>query len=97
MLVNELRENVNMQLETASQLPNQAKYTFESPLEFKGEKLFVQKTGHRTVVSLNFSKFQAREVIRERRENGKALTFHSPRLTSIVPSGSRYAYDLIDW
>jgi hypothetical protein len=97
MLVNELRENVNMQLETASQLPNQAKYTFESQLEFKGEKLFVQKTGHRTVVSLNFSKFQAREVIRERRENGKALTFHSPRLTSIVPSGARYAYDLIDF
>ncbi len=97
MLVNELRENVNMQLETASQLPHQAEYTFESPLEFKGEKLFVQKTGHRTVVSLNFSKFQAREVIRERRENGKTLTFHSPRLSSIVPSGSRYAYDLIDF
>ena len=75
-----------MQLKTVSQLPPQAEYTFESPLKFKGKKLFVQKTGHRTVVSLNFSKFQAREVIRERKEDGKTLTFHSPRLISIIPS-----------
>ena len=95
MLVNELRESINMQLKTVSQLPPQAEYTFESPLKFKGKKLLVQKTGHRTVVSLNFSKFQAREVIRERKEDGKTLTFHSPRLISIVPSGARYAYDLI--
>jgi hypothetical protein len=95
MLVNELRESINMQLKTISQLPPQAEYTFESPLEFKGKKLFVQKTGNRTVVSLNFSKFQAREVIRERKEDGKTLTFHSPKLMSVVPSGARYAYDLI--
>jgi hypothetical protein len=95
MLVNELRESINMQLKTVSQLPPQAEYTFESPLKFKGKKLFVQKTGHRTVVSLNFSKFQAREVIRERKEDCKTLTFHSPKLISIVPSGARYAYDLI--
>ena len=95
MLVNELRESVHMQLKTVSQLPSQAEYRFESPLEFKGKKLFVQKTGNRTVVSLNFSKFQAREVIRERREDDKTLTFHSPKLMSIVPSGARYAYDLI--
>ena len=95
MLVNELRESINMQLKTVSQLPSQAEYTFESPLELEGKKLFVQKTGHRTVVSLNFSKFQAREVIRERKEYGKILTFHSPKLMSIVPSGARYAYDLI--
>jgi hypothetical protein len=95
MLVNELRESVNMQLEIVSQFPPQAGYTFESPLKFKGKKLFVQKTGNRTVVSLNFSKFQAREVIRKRKEDGEILTFHSPKLMSIVPSGARYAYDLI--
>ena len=95
MLVNELRESVHMQLKTACQLPSQAEYRFESPLEFNGQKLFVQKTGNRTVVSLNFSKFKAREVIRERIEDGKRLTFHSPRLKSVVPSGARYAYDLI--
>jgi len=91
MLVNELRESVNMQLKTVSQLPLQAEYTFESPLEFKGKKLFVQKTGYRTVVSLDYSKFQAREVIRERKDDGKTLTFHSPKLMSVVPSGARYA------
>jgi hypothetical protein len=95
MLVNELRESINMQLKAVSQLPPQAEYTFESPLKFKRKKLFVQKTGHRTVVSLNFSKFQAREVVRERKEDGKTLTFHSPGLMSTVPSGARYAYDLI--
>jgi hypothetical protein len=95
MLVNELRESINMQLKTVSQLPPQAEYTFESSLEFKGKKLFVQKTGYRTVVSLNYSKFQAREVIHEGKEDGKTLTFHSPKLMSIVPSGARYAYDLI--
>jgi hypothetical protein len=95
MLVNELRESVHMQLNTVGQLPTEAEYRFESPLEFNGQKLFVQKTANRTVVSLNFSKFQAREVIREKRQGGQKLTFHSPRLTSIVPSGARYAYDLI--
>ncbi|MCP4274240.1 MAG: hypothetical protein GY781_20150, partial [Gammaproteobacteria bacterium] len=95
MLVNELRESVHMQLKTACQLPSRAEYRFESPLEFNGQKLFVQKTGNRTVVSLNFSKFKAREVIRERIEDDKRLTFHSPRLKSVVPSGARYAYDLI--
>ena len=95
MLVNELGESIHLQLKTICQLPSQAEYRFESPLEFNGQKLFVQKTGNRTVVSLNFSRFQAREVIREKIEDGKKLTFHSPRLTSIVPSGARYAYDLI--
>ena len=89
MVVNELRENVNKQLETVSQLPPQAEYTFDSPAEFKGKPLSVQKTVHRTVVSLNFSRFKAREIIRMGKN--KALTFHSPKLANIVPSGARYA------
>ena len=93
MVVNELRENVNRELKTVSQLPPQAEYTFGSPAEFKGNPLVVQKTVHRTVVSLNFSKFEAREVIRTRKK--KAVTVHSPKLANIVPSGARYAYDLI--
>ena len=77
MLVNELRESVGMQLKSVSELPAEAGYRFESPLEFNGQKLLVQKSAKRTVVSLNFSKFKAREVIRERRgEDGKRLTFH---------------------
>ena len=93
MLVNELRENVNKQLEAVSQLPLQAEYTFDSLAEFKGKPLSVQKTAHRTVVTLNFSKFKAREVIRTGKN--KALTVHSPKLANIVPCGARYAYDLI--
>lgn len=99
-LVNDLRKDIQEQVEINSQLPSQAEYTFDTLLsseEFTGKHLPVQKTGYRTVVSLNYSKFQAREVIRERREDGKTLTFHSPTLTAIVPSGARYAYDLIDF
>ncbi len=62
MVVNELRENINRELKTVSQLPPLAEYTFDSPAEFKGKPLLVQKTGHRTVVSLNFSKFKREKL-----------------------------------
>ncbi len=93
MVVNELRETVNRELKTVSQLPSQAEYIFDSPAEFKGKPLVAQKTLHRTVVSLNFSKFKAREIVRTGKK--KTLTFHSPTLANIVPPGARYAYDLI--
>ena len=83
------------QVEMESQLPLEAEYTFDplSAEELAGKHLYVQKTTRRTVVSLNFSKFQAKEVIRE--DKKKALPLHSPRLATLVPSGARYAYDLI--
>jgi hypothetical protein len=93
MVVNELQKDVNRELKTVSQLPPQAEYTFDSPAEFKGKLLVVQKTVHRNVVSLNFSKFKAREVVRTAKN--KAVTVHCPKLANIVPSGARYAYDLI--
>ena len=43
MLVNELQESVGMQLKSVSELPAEAEYRFESPLEFNGKKLLVQK------------------------------------------------------
>lgn len=95
-MVNELRKDVLVQVETNSRLPLQAEYTFDpvsSSEELTDKHLSVQKTVRRTVVSLNFSKFQAREVIRTGKS--KALTVHSPKLANIVPSGARYAYDLI--
>jgi len=95
-LVNDLRRDILQQVEMESQLPFEAEYTFD-PLscgeELCGKHLFVQKTTRRTVVSLNFFKFKAKEVIRE--DKRKALPFHSPKLATIVPSGARYAYDLI--
>lgn len=93
MVVNELRKDVNRELKTVSQLPPQAEYRFDSPAEFKGKPLVVQKTVHRNVVSLNFSKFKAKEVVRTAKNT--AVTVHSPKLANIVPSGARYAYDLI--
>jgi hypothetical protein len=83
------------QVEMESQLPLKAKYTFDplSAEELTGKHLYVQKTTRRTVVSLNFSKFQAKEVIRE--EKKKRFPLHSPKLATLVPSGARYAYDLI--
>ncbi len=95
-VVNELRKDVLEQVEINTRLPFQSEYTFD-PLfcseELTDKGLSVQKTVHRTVVSLNFSKFKAREVIRTGKN--KAVTVHSPKLANIVPSGARYAYDLI--
>jgi len=99
-LVNELRRDVEKQIETNSQLPLQAEYTFD-PVSCSqkptNEHMNVQKTVHRTVVSLHFSKFEAKEVVREQRANGKTTTFHCPELRTIVPSGARYAYDMISF
>jgi len=83
------------QVEMESQLPLEAEYKFDplSAQELGGNHLYVQKTTRRTVVSLNFSKFQAKEVIRE--DKKKALPLHCPELAALVPSGARYAYDLI--
>ena len=66
-MVNDLRTDMLQQVEMESQLPLKAKYTFDplSAEELTGKHLYVQKTTRRTVVSLNFSKFQAKEVIRE--------------------------------
>ena len=95
-MVNELRKDVLEQVEINTRLPFQPEYTFD-PLtcseDLTDKGLSVQKTVRRTVVSLNFSKFKAREVIRT--EKNKAVTIHSPKLAGIVPSGARYAYDLI--
>ncbi len=93
-MVKELRKDVLEQVEMNSRLPSQAEYTFD-PVGFSQEitdkPLSVQKTVRRTVVSLNFSKFKAKEVIRA----GQSSPFHSAKLANIVPSGARYAYDLI--
>jgi hypothetical protein len=94
-LVNDLRRDMLQQVEMQSQLPLKAEYKFDalSGEERTDDHLYVQKTTRRTVVSLNFSKFQAKEVIRE--DQKRALPLRSPKLATLVPSGARYAYDLI--
>jgi hypothetical protein len=55
----------------------------------------ILKTTQRNVISLNFSTFQAKEIIREKRSEGKNSIYRSGELATIVPSGARYAYDFI--
>lgn len=95
-LVNNLREDFRAQVEEKSRLPMQAKYNFDfSSSDSPKAHLPLQKTMRRTVISLNFSKFQAREIIREEKKEDKIVNHRSPELMAMVPSGARYAYDLI--
>ncbi len=97
-MVNRLRENFMGQIATLSKLPSGAEYVFGascSSEEYPVADLSVQKTRSRTVVSLEYSKFRSKEIVRRKIENGETLTFRSPKLTSIVPSSSKYSFDLI--
>jgi hypothetical protein len=97
-LVNELREQERLRLETFSQLPAQATYLFDAASpepERAGERLRVQKTRVRTVRSLDFSEFQAKEVLRHDTGREATRVHRSPQLESLVPAGGRYAYDVI--
>jgi hypothetical protein len=98
MLANKLQENVIKELETLSQFPAPLRYRFDRPFnssESQQQALTVQKTSKRTIVSINFSTFQAKEVVREERKKDAISTHHSPELEAIAPRGARYAYDLI--
>ncbi|MCK4783884.1 MAG: hypothetical protein KAV87_09055 [Desulfobacteraceae bacterium] len=55
----------------------------------------VQKTIRRTVTSLEYSTFQAREVLRKNIETESRAIQRSSDLQAIVAKGHRYAYDLI--
>ncbi len=99
-LVNILRSDVISEAETASRLPADAVYTFDSAAN--GQRLPracpVQKTRTREVVSVQYCSFQAREVVRARntpRDSEEQITPVGSGLDSIVPRGQRYAYDLI--
>ena len=81
-------------------MPPHIEYKFDTTTtsqNFEHKPLNVQKTVCRTVVSLNFSKFQAKEGIRERGTNGKSLAIHSSELKEVVAPKTRYAYDLISF
>jgi hypothetical protein len=86
------------QVAASSQLPLQAEYKFDAPLfskEYADEYLYAHKTTNRTIASLCYSTFRAKETIRKNKMKNKSVKFHSPELKAIVPSGARYAYDLI--
>lgn len=81
-LVTKLTSDAEAELKDISQLPPDANYTFDDH-----QPSPVIKTSCREVVTVTYSTFRAREVVR-----------HFPKDTSlsiIVPSGSRYEYDII--
>lgn len=86
------------QLDTISQLPPYAKYRFDAQSSLSGvakNDLHIRKTSTRILVSLNFSTFRAKEIIREKREKSKISIHRSSELARIVPPGARYTYDFI--
>lgn len=94
--MNELQKNLKEQLTAASQLPQQAEYTFDSHChEPENKYLPIQKTIRRTVTCLEYSTFQAREVLRKNTETESKAVQRSSDLQTIVAKGHRYAYDLI--
>ena len=98
MLVNELRDSAAQQLQRVSDLPNLAQYTFDTGCttsQSSTETCCIEKTQVRTVVTLNFNKFQAREVVRREKTNGQSTIRRSLEIPMIVASGQRYGYDLI--
>jgi len=100
-LVNALREGARDEVTSASQLPSDAEYIFDaqsSSCEPAPQSLPIEKTRVRTVVSMEFSAFLAKEVMRRETSNEverKTVVHRSAELASIVPRGGRYAYDLI--
>lgn len=98
MLINDLREAKMKELEKNSTLPEGAHYDFDHASASSGRQssqLPLQKTMKRIVISLHFSKFHAREMIREEKKEDIISTYRSAELAKIVPSGARYAYDVI--
>ena len=57
----------------------------------------VQKTVRRTVVSLQYGRFQAREIVRQRIHEDGPMIERSGLLANTVASGGRYAFDLISY
>ncbi len=85
------------ELQVLSRLPLEVQYRFDSqPASGSaGKSLPVEKTTTRTVTSLNFSTFEAKEVTRREETGGQRTVRRSAELAQIVPRGHRYAYDLI--
>ncbi len=97
-LVNRLHGEASAALHDAAALPAGASYIFDPGLsqpDSQGSACTVRKTSTRTVVSSELGTFRAREVVRERHVDDTSIVQRSQQLSSTVPKGGRYAYDLI--
>lgn len=100
-LLRRVQQELADELERAALLPAWASLTFD-PAEEGGDDGAaatptgpVQKTRRRRVVSLDHGRFQAREVVRQSQQSTDRPVHRSAGLSSLVPRGGRYAYDLI--
>ncbi len=104
VLLHQVQQEAAEGLYQAAALPAEACFHFDPAQEAAGSGGApapgasgggVQKTVRRTVVSLNHGRFQARETVRQAAGDGRAAPGRSAELAEIVPSGARYAFDLI--
>ena len=90
-LLDELVEAALLEIENASQWPPDATYYFDREAESDPVARVgpAQKLLRRVVVSLRFARFQALQVVRQRRQGGQTVLHHSPQLQALVPKGQR--------
>ncbi len=98
-LLNLLKTKAKQEIIKLSEVCSEVEYIFDQQEMISENNVTVPKilkTSVRKVVSLQHSEFKAKSVIRKDAEN-KPLggTYKIPSLVSIVPSGAKYAFDLI--
>ncbi len=94
------------QIEASGTLPDGVEYLFDELNQLEGltvevsegemASLTICKTRCRNVVTLEYGKFRAREVVRQRTvESGEKQRIPSSKLAELVAPGCHYGYDLV--
>jgi hypothetical protein len=88
------------QLKQAADLPDRFRLDFDSAKEIPADESSapvrpVLKTSQRTVVSLQYGRFQARETIHQPSSAEERGTHRSAQLAQMVPRGASHAFDVI--
>ena len=86
-----LPKRVRLDFDPAHELSSSSDRKDESPTP-SGR---VQRSSQRTVLSLQYGRFQAREIVRQQTHNGATVIQRSAQLPGMVAKGSRHAFDLI--
>jgi hypothetical protein len=103
-LLQEVCRQARDQLQQAARLPGEVCFSFDAgqeasgtagPSAAAGTTGGVQKTVRRTVVSLSHGRFRACETVRQGAGDERSARGRSAQLAGLVPSGARYAFDLI--
>jgi hypothetical protein len=103
-LLQQVQRQATEQLQQAARLPGDVRFRFDAAWEAtdNGEQHeaavavgHVQKTVHRSVVSLQHGRFEACETVRQAAGDGSAAVRRSACLSEVVAPGATYAFDLI--